>query len=606
MNKSIALHFTLLLSLLATSETLSAQNAQPRRADTLRRELTVMTEETVVLGIRQPQDLAYSVPSPRLTPTRYNYLDTPIPYALRPAISPLGALGTMKGGIKDDAHRGYLTVAGGIGMNLRAGAGYRIVSTKEDLFDAYGRFLWGNNANLNDLLYSPKAKEHTWSLGTYYRHQFEDPTLELRAGWQQHGHNYYGLGHDLLVGNPGGAGLRDLMKLSTGRFDLDARLSLPEDLTEDWLYDGRFHLTYAGTRYSHGARSTPYKPTEWLPSLSLNLSNRLSGTSRWGVMGDLSLSILNFPLPPTGLTQETAVSSNRMILSAAPYLLSDDVSGDFSWRLLGGLRLLSGGDRNASHLYLFPKVDASLTYSRYLQLRLETDAELHRLGLGDMQEVMPYLDAYTFPDRLERTYWGKLSLSTTIADRFNATAFARYSGHRNAAQFRPFLSPSHYVPSPSGYSDEYSSLSFTPYYAGYRELSFGLDLAFNHRGLFQASLGGEFMKYLDPTDLLSGKPEYRVKALAELNFIPRTSLRIGYDITGAVSYYNLSNPPYLGKGTQVKLSAAHLLHADFVYQLTKSLSLTAEARALLLGLETQWFGYHQQPPVALIGLQYRF
>ena len=92
MNKSIALHFTLLLSLLATSETLSAQNAQPRRADTLRRELTVMTEETVVLGIRQPQDLAYSVPSPRLTPTRYNYLDTPIPYALRPAISPLGAL----------------------------------------------------------------------------------------------------------------------------------------------------------------------------------------------------------------------------------------------------------------------------------------------------------------------------------------------------------------------------------------------------------------------------------------------------------------------------------------------------------------------------------
>ena len=78
-----------------------------------------------------------------------------------------------------------------------------------------------------------------------------------------------------------------------------------------------------------------------------------------------------------------------------------------------------------------------------------------------MQEVMPYLDAYTFPDRLERTYWGKLSLSTTIADRFNATAFARYSGHRNAAQFRPFLSPSHYFPSTSGYSDEYSSLSFT-------------------------------------------------------------------------------------------------------------------------------------------------
>ena len=76
-------------------------------------------------------------------------------------------------------------------------------------------------------------------------------------------------------------------------------------------------------------------------------------------------------------------------------------------------------------------------------------------------------------------------------------------------------------------------------------------------------------------------------------------LRIGYDLTGAVRYYDLS-----GKST--KLKASHLLHADLALSLTKSLSLTAEARALLLGSQTRWWGYHQQPLVALLGLQYRF
>ena len=286
-----------------------------------------------------------------------------------------------------------------------------------------------------------------------------------------------------------------------------------------------------------------------------------------------------------------------MILSAAPYFLADDTNDDFSWRFLGGLRLSNGSDRKGAHLYLFPRIDASLTYIPYIQLRLETDAEHRRLGLGDMSQVMPYLDAYTFPDLLERIYWAKLSLTTTIAERLSAVLSARYAGHRGAAQFRPFA----YNGSSLGVSavQVLSPISFTPYYADYGELALGADLMYNHRGLFRASLGGEYMKYLDPTDLLSGKAEYKIRALAELSFIPKVDLRIGYDLTGAVRYYDLS-------GKRTKLKASHLLHADLALSLTKSLSLTAEARALLLGNQTRWWGYHQQPLVALLGLQYRF
>ena len=82
MNKLIVRpRLVLLLVTLAMGEALLAQSTQPRRADTLRRELTVMTEDAVVLGTRQPQDLAYSIPAPTLTPLRYSYQDTPIPFA---------------------------------------------------------------------------------------------------------------------------------------------------------------------------------------------------------------------------------------------------------------------------------------------------------------------------------------------------------------------------------------------------------------------------------------------------------------------------------------------------------------------------------------------
>ena len=188
-------------------------------------------------------------------------------------------------------------------------------------------------------------------------------------------------------------------------------------------------------------------------------------------------------------------------------------------------------------------------------------------------------------------------MTSTIAERLSAVVSARYAGHRGAAQFRPFA----YDGSSLGTSavQVLSPISFTPYYADYRELALGVDLMYNHRGLFRASLGGEYTKYLDPTDLLSGKAEYKVRALAELYFIPKVDLRIGYDLTGAVRYYDLS-------GKSVGLKASHLLHADLALSLTKSLSLTAEARALLLGSQTRWWGYHQQPLTALLGLQFRF
>lgn len=92
---------------LLVSASLSAQEAKVKRADTLRRELTVMTEEEVTLSTRQPRDLTYTVSEPVLPPVRHTYLDTPIPFTLRPSVSPLGALSAPRGGYEKSDQRGY-------------------------------------------------------------------------------------------------------------------------------------------------------------------------------------------------------------------------------------------------------------------------------------------------------------------------------------------------------------------------------------------------------------------------------------------------------------------------------------------------------------------
>ena len=63
---------------LLVSASLSAQEAKVKRADTLRRELTVMTEEEVTLSTRQPRDLTYTVSEPVLPPVRHRRSPTSV------------------------------------------------------------------------------------------------------------------------------------------------------------------------------------------------------------------------------------------------------------------------------------------------------------------------------------------------------------------------------------------------------------------------------------------------------------------------------------------------------------------------------------------------
>lgn len=578
---------------------LSAQTESPKRADTLRRELTVMTQEELTLSTRQPQDLSLSLPAPRVSEPRYSYEDRGLGANL--LLSPLRALAPMQGGFARSEQRGYLTARGGVSTTLRLGAGYRILAQEHDELDVLGRFDWTQARLGYDVLAGQgTARQQQWLLGAHYLHRFDLPSLELGAELGRYKTNYYGratyeqktapsqspLGSQATIEDP---------EQATQHFRLSARLATPEIASEDWLYDLGFSLDYTSTKYTEALlQSYSYEASELAPRLSLQLSHRLSSTARLGIYGALSYYRPSYQQ----LSQQQALpDASRSSLSVAPYISYGDLSDEWRWDLRGGLRLTNGSDPSGAQLYLFPKIDARLSYGSAFSLRLESDAEHYAQLRGQLlSREMPYLSPTSYPELLERRSWVKLSAKTLLEDRFSAEAWVGYSSHRHAAQWRPVSMVNVYLPQGATAP---LSLGFVPYYAGYQALSIGAALSYRHEGLFTASLAAEHKDYQQASDLLTGRPEWTLSALLELQSIPRTQLRAGYEFATATSSYDLA-------GQVVRLKPLHVLHGEAAYRVSSRFSLTAELRAQLLTGATQWYGYRQQPLTALLGLQYLF
>ncbi len=596
--KKSALIPTIAVALLA-SASLSAQEAKVKRADTLRRELTVMTEEEVTLSERQPRDLSYTVAEPTLAPIRHAYLDAPLPYTLRPNVSPLGALSAPRGGYERSSQRGYAFLAAGLPMSLKAGAGLAILRTKSDLLDVYGRYSFARPEIPSGLPLSTKGWEKAWQLGANYDHKFDEAALSVALDFGQHAYNYYGL---TTVLPPHGISVEPFstapeLRRHATEVSLSARYATEEDFTEDWLYDFKAGVDYTSVRLAEEAPGTTLNSlTELLPELRADLSYRLSSIARVGALGAWSLGRLTSTAPIRYSAAESTLSGAYSILTGAPYIVAEDVVGNLSWRALGGVRILMGNDYHKGHLFLFPKVDARLRLGSTWGLRLETDAELIRHSLRHQPEEAPYLAPNAFAGGYERVYDAKLTASATLASSFALEAFVRYAGHKGAADYRPeslerlttaLTEYSHYLP-----------ITFRPYYVDYTEQNVGVQLAYNHRGLFTASLRGVYAHYMTDALVLS-RPTFTASALVELNMIPKFSLRGGYEFATPLKSYDL-------EGNITNLSSLQFLHADVVYSLTKKLSLTAELRAPLLSGATRWYGYRSQPMLVQGGLQFTF
>ena len=580
------------------STSLAAQQAKVKRADTLRRELTVMTEEEVTLTTRQPRDLSYTLNEPVLPAVRHTYLDTPIPFTLRPNVAPLGALSALRGGYERASQRGYAFFAAGLPLSVKAGAGLRLLRTKTDLIDVYARYSSATSVIPTELPQRISAWEKAWRLGANYAHQFESARLSAAMDFGQQAYNYYGLTQVL----PPPPGLQiDQLPFSSGlrrratEVSLSARYTTEEDFSEDWLYDLNAGVDYTSAHLDEEApAATLNEVQEFLPKLHADVSRRMSSVVRVGALGAWSIGRLTSTKPIRYDGSEKGTFAQYAILTGVPYLLAEDVVGGVSWRALGGLRVLTGNDRYQGHLFLFPKIDARLRVGAQWGLRLETDADLLHHSLRLQPEEAPYLAADAFTGRYERVYDAKLTANATLASAFSIEAFVRYAGHKNAANYRP--EGTEHTAQPM--TALYRPITFRPDYVDYVEHNVGVQLAYNHRGLLTASLRGVYAHYATDAPVLS-RPTFTASALVELNMLPKLSLRSGYEFATALKSYDT-------EGQIINLSQLHLLHADATYSLSDKLHLTAELRAPLLSGATRWYGYRSQPMLVQGGLQFIF
>lgn len=579
------------------STSLAAQQAKVKRADTLRRELTVMTEEEVTLTTRQPRDLSYTLTEPVLPAVRHTYLDTPIPFTLRPNVAPLGALSALRGGYERASQRGYAFFAAGLPLSVKAGAGLCLLRTKTDLIDVYARYSSATSIIPTELPQRISAWEKAWRLGANYAHQFESARLSAAMDFGQQAYNYYGLTQVLP---PPGLQI-DQLPFSSGlrrratEVSLSARYTTEEDFSEDWLYDLKAGVDYTSAHLDEEAPAAALNEVqEFLPKLHADVSHRMSSIVRVGALGAWSIGRLTSTKPIRYDGSEKGTFAQYAILTGVPYLLAEDVVGGVSWRALGGLRVLTGNDRYQGHLFIFPKIDARLRAGAKWGLRLETDADLLHHSLRLQPEEAPYLAADAFTGRYERVYDAKLTASATLASALSIEAFVRYAGHKNTANYRP--EDAEHTAQPM--TAHYRPITFRPDYVDYVEQNVGIQLAYNHRGLLTASLRGVYAHYATDAPVLS-RPTFTASALVELNMIPKLSLRSGYEFATALKSYDT-------EGRIIDLSQLHLLHADATYSLSDKLHLTAELRAPLLSGATRWYGYRSQPMLVQGGLQFIF
>lgn len=597
--KTLSIYPSLLLALsVASLNPLLAQENKPHLADTLRRELTVMTEETLELSTRAPRDLSFHVQAPSVQPTRYTYLDTPIPFALRPSLAPLSALGDLKSGWVRPEQRGYAFIAGGLAFGGKAGAGLKILSTEHDHWDIFGRYQMLSTKAASQFPQENKLKTDSWLLGSTYRHRFDAATLDLRLQGGQTMGNYYGrsLMPPLAGGTASSIELAPELRRRASHFLISGNYQAEEDFSEAWLYQFGAKVDYTQSRYFTVPGDTRQKISEFLPELSADLSHRLSSGVRLGAEGIWSLGSLTAASAIHYGFPQDRTSSTRMLLSASPYLFLDDVSGDLAWRTKGGLRLLLGNDHEKSHLVLFPRIDARLRWGQNFYIGLKTDARLERNTLHSLVDAMPYIAPDAFSGRYDRIYEGKLMIGATVAKRLAIEAFLGYEDHRGATAYRPQVEA---LPSDALTQAAYlSPLSFIPYYYDYKAQRLGLEAIYRHRGIFSATLRGIFSNY-QTNIALKPLPTFTLEGLVELQPLPELTLRAGYDFRSAIDTYDL-------EANVQRLHSLHRLHADAVYHLSKKLHLTAELRAPLQSSPTHWFGYSEAPLVLFGGLQFVF
>lgn len=565
-----------ILSLFTIGRTASAQNeatARTPRADTLHRELLVVSDQEVQIEQAVPLNSKFEFDKPKFTklkplpPRSTGDFTPPVIVPRHPVLSDLAAQ------VPSSDKYGYLQFSAGADPNVRLLGGYsRLLDEKHQLDIHLSHRSKQHNVPLNEK--ESLLKQHTSDIWLGYSRLAPKGIFSIQAQGAYDYYNYFAPNPLLLLHKP-----LFVSPLNVGEDYEKVQFNYRTLSTQK--VNAAVDLAYEHTGLAVKREGMPFNRVEEQRVLFNTLIQSKRGNDFFiGVnfSGFVQLhSSGNMPL----LYHKGSALSHAIFLSElVPHLQYSSLLGNTRWDVYvgGGMGFLTLRDQG---LYFYPKISTSFTFSKYVQLFARAEGGTEAPSRYELGKVNRFIDpnhivspnVYALDAELGvRSYWG-------YGFSFD------FSGGYQIASNRTFLLPNVNMAIP----ERTPFISFIPVYDKMDNWFLKGAISYAMGDKLQVSFSGIYNNYKTARlSVAEGLPVWSWEAEAlyrwseKLSFALRTKLHHGirYSLTPDEQY----------RMQELAFSGA--------YRLNKSWSIHGEIKTPFFGASEYPFGYRDFYPFA--------
>lgn len=583
--------FGLLTSGLAQAQ----QPSKPQRADTLRRELTVVSDAEVHLGTVQPLASTYQFDKPKVTrlepiPPRSTGDFTP------PVLLPeYPALSNMASWVPRSNKAGYLDLSLGLEPVVRAQAGYTQCFKGKHVVDLHLRH--NSTFNNNSRIYQGiPARLYTyrhltdWDLSYEYRGKKSAHSLQIIGDYDQF--NYYGLDAQTaayLTSNRPPMEVKQDYEAAIYRYVHPGNVGRANLFGLDNQTSFRFLVEHTGRNYSQlPAFFSKWKHHELRFIGDFDLLFTSKQDFAWGLAGMLLYQ--DWQRTPKDPKQQTIYVPGgplpSLYFNITPKIYFNGWLGNTEWQVTAGVNVLP----------LSPVFRGSLRWRNNLEVFARVDGKVNMPSLHELARENRYLH----PDSLLRPEVkfvdSELGIRAQLPGGVSLSLSGGYERTRNTHFWQPFLFGER------ADNNTPRFLAFTPQYARSQSWFVSGRIGYALGAKLQSSLQWTERRYkLDGGGIAQGKPIRSIDF--SLIYSPTSNL----DISAQASLRE--GIPFISPhdATKILTTAQRVARVATAWRITDWLALHGELSAPFLLSSEYPLGY-QDPNyiVGIVGATLRF
>lgn len=561
-----------------------------QKADTLRRELRVLTNETIEFGEQMPINLNYEAPKIGLVkPIKLSPAQIKLPNMDARDLLAQG-LPTLLPFYDRSGQRGFVSLAGGLRYNARVAAGGRIMDHEHAKLDVSLSGLLTDYQIDNEHL-SRKGKEQELQAQVRYAGELNSGAKLGISGLLRHEkRNYHGTVE--------GLGASSLVRTESHTPGAKS-LSLVGGHVEATLSDE----TSSGLTYNISPKLN-YTSANGISSFDAESSN---AELNIGITGGLSYALTNASKLGLSLGAETYINSkngeifvpaedirgysNTSLLTLRPHWDYTLVSDNLTWQNSLGLTLSAYSESGESKGLISPHLKSHLALGNKFSLTLQAIGGARINSMSSMLRSIPYLQIGLAPKTTRTPIDASLRLAGLVTSNVELSAFARYA---------KFQDEVNYIATVASILGNHSEIAFAPRNTDGSLMTIGAGAKARLANVL--TLQGEF-RVNKWTDGMYLRPNFEVDF--ELTYRPMQELEfiLGYELKhGMKNALSLDARTY----TETGLNPLSTLRLIASYKLNKSWSFNFTAHALTSAESTMYYSYTPQRLSALIGATYKF